>query len=312
MTSRILLICAAILVSTSCAANQPPPSMNPARIITDPDLPKPVEEEALPATPQQRTYLYKGEPAQAALTFWKTEAGSDVFLDGKLVPVDREGHFAIGFGRDHEGDAELRIIYPDGTSLVETIAVADREFPISRIDGLPPSKVNTFTDEQLAKIGEDRELKNAARADRTATSYWRAGFDWPVKGRISTRMGAQRILNGNPARPHSGTDVAAPPGTTPMEFQGTDIRAPSTGRVTLAHDDMYFEGGLVFIDHGQEIESVLMHMSRVDVKPGQIVTKGEVIGAVGMTGRATGPHLHWTLNWRGTPMDPQLLVPPME
>lgn len=124
-------------------------------------------------------------------------------------------------------------------------------------------------------------------------------------------MGAQRILNGEPRRPHSGTDIARFPGVSYEDFVGTPVKAPSTGKVTLAEPDLYFEGGTIFIDHGQGIETVFMHLSSVDVKPGQIVAKGEVVGGVGSTGRSTGPHLHWTLNWNGTPVDPELLVPPM-
>jgi murein DD-endopeptidase MepM/ murein hydrolase activator NlpD len=177
---------------------------------------------------------------------------------------------------------------------------------------VPPGKVSNFTEEELVRIRREAELKRAARAERAATSYWRAGWDWPARGRISSQMGAMRAYNDETrTRPHSGTDIAAPVGTSPMDYVGTDVRAPSTGKVTLAEPDMFFEGGLIFIDHGQGIESAMLHLSRVDVKPGQIVTKGEVIGGVGMTGRATGPHLHWTVNYNGTPIDPELLVPPM-
>lgn len=259
----------------------------------------------------ERYGLRRGRLAQGALSFWQTEPGSEVYLGKRQVNVDADGHFVIGFERDEEGPVELLIVFPDGTEERRLLPVEERQFRISRIDGLDESKVNPYTKEQLDQIRRESAMKAEARATRSATSYWRAGFDWPVRGRISSPYGAQRILNGTPKRFHSGTDVAAPPGMTPDEFRGTPVRAPSTGKVTLAVTDFYFEGGLILIDHGQELETALLHLSEVLVKPGQIVTKGEVIGAVGATGRATGPHLHWTVNWKGEPMDAELLVPPM-
>ncbi|MCQ8184816.1 M23 family metallopeptidase [Parvularcula maris] len=313
---RWLLTAAPCLFAVACAQTPPPPSLSPTKeqapAVTE--LP-PVEDDLVDEAPAEvvteRVSLTRGRLVQAGLSFWVTEPGTRVTLDGDPVAVDSDGHFALGFGRDYEGRADIVLTYPDGTVEERKPLIGEREFPVSRIDNLDPAKVNPYTEEQLSKIRADQELKRAARADRAATSYWRAGWDWPVRGRISGKMGAQRILNGDPKRPHSGTDIAAPVGTSPMDFQGTDIRAPSTGKITLAESDMYFEGGLIFIDHGQGIESAMLHLSRVDVKPGQIVTKGEVIGAVGMTGRATGPHLHWTVNYNGTPVDPELLVPPM-
>ena len=121
-----------------------------------------------------------------------------------------------------------------------------------------------------------------------------------MTGRISGVFGSQRILNGEPKRPHSGVDVAVP--------AGTPVLAPAAGIVTLAENGMYFEGGLVLLDHGHWLESAFLHMSRVDVQPGQRVEKGDIIGAVGATGRATGPHLHWSMKWVGRLVDPQLTV----
>ncbi|MEM9837812.1 MAG: M23 family metallopeptidase [Pseudomonadota bacterium] len=261
---------------------------------------------------EDRYSLRSGRIAQGALSFWRTEPGAEVYIDKKPVKVDNDGYFVIGFNRDFDGNAELLIVFADGTEATRTLPVEKREFRIERIDNLPPSKVNKYTPEQLAQIREETAAKAAARANPSPSSYWRAGFDWPVRGRISGKYGAQRILNGVPKRFHSGTDVAAPTGTAPADFVGMPVRAPTTGKVTLAASDFYFEGGVVFIDHGQNIESVLMHLEQVLVRPGQTVTKGEIVGTVGATGRATGPHLHWTVNWQGQPVDPELIVPPME
>jgi murein DD-endopeptidase MepM/ murein hydrolase activator NlpD len=303
-----LLLASAAVAACSTAASQPPPSLSPTKKGEALGAQPPIESLSLPPAEELAVFRRSGQLAQGGLSFWKTKPGSQIFLDGEPVPADGEGHFALGFDRDHAGSAELVVILPDGSEERRTLAIEDRAFPESRIDGLPPSKVTPYSDEDLTQIRREQKLKAQARATKTKTSYWRSGFAWPVYGRISGVYGSQRILNGEPKRPHSGTDVAAPPGTTPMQFQGTEIRAPSAGIVTLAREGMFFEGGLILIDHGQEIESAMLHLSRVDVKPGDVVVKGEVIGAVGMTGRATGPHLHWTVNWKGQPMDAELLV----
>ncbi|MEO1656364.1 MAG: M23 family metallopeptidase [Pseudomonadota bacterium] len=296
------------LVACASAADQPPPNLSPARASSDDDRAADLPEvtDLGPAI-----VLERGRLTQGGLTFWRTEPGSEAFLNGKLIEVDRDGYFVAGFGRDYDGSAELRVVFPDGTTETRDLEITDRDFPESRITIADDTKVNPFSAEDLAQIAEERDLKNAARENVARTAYWRAGFDWPVEGRISGVFGSRRIYNGEPRRPHSGVDVAAPPGTTPMEFQGTDVRAPSSGVVTLAEPDMFFEGGTIFIDHGLGLESTLLHLSRVDVRPGQVVNKGQVVGAVGMTGRATGPHLHWGLNWNRQPIDAQLVAGPM-
>lgn len=238
--------------------------------------------------------------AQGGLVFGKTLPGAKVTLDGEDVMVGDDGLFVVGFGRDAALKSSLTVTLPGGAIESIDLALEDRDFPTERIDGLDQSKVSEFTEAQLKKIAADTELKKAARADTQKAAGWLNGFDWPVKGRISGVFGSQRILNGEPKTPHSGMDVAAP--------AGAPIHAPADGIVRLAESDMYFEGGLVFIDHGHWLESALMHMSRIDVAPGQAVKKGDVIGAVGATGRATGPHMHWSVRWAGELVDPQLLV----
>jgi murein DD-endopeptidase MepM/ murein hydrolase activator NlpD len=218
--------------------------------------------------------------------------------------VDEAGNFLVGFGRDSGPSALIVATLPGGETVRRSLDIAKREFKVDRIDGLDQSKVSGYTEEQLAKIAVDSAKKKEARADTQAAADWVAGFAWPVTGRISGVFGSQRILNGEPKNPHSGVDVAAP--------TGTPIRAPAPGIVRLAETDMYFEGGLVLLDHGQWLESAFLHMSRIDVEPGQRVEKGDVIGAVGATGRVTGPHLHWSLKWVGRLVDPQLLVGDME
>jgi murein DD-endopeptidase MepM/ murein hydrolase activator NlpD len=248
-------------------------------------------------------FSLNGAFAQGGILFGQTEIGSKVTLDGDEVMVDDDGRFLVGFGRDSALTALLVVNFPDGAVERRAVELEDREFPVDRIDGVDQSKVSGFTEEQLAKIAADRELKDAARTESQRLADWSVGFDWPVTGRISGVFGSQRILNGEPKTPHSGMDIAAP--------TGTPIRAPAPGIVRLAEDDMYFEGGLVLLDHGHWLESAFLHMSRIDVEPGQRVEKGDIIGAVGATGRVTGPHLHWSLKWAGRLVDPQLTLDPM-
>ena len=259
-----------------------------------------VEERQLVFGDEAKDVSLSGSFEQGGLVFGQTKPGATARLDGEDVMVSDDGRFVIGFGRDSALSALLAVTLPDGEVEQVSLKIKDRDFPVQRIDGLDQSKVSGFTEAQLAKIAVDSEKKNEARKATEAATDWASGFDWPVKGPISGVFGSQRILNGEPKRPHSGLDVAA--------AAGTPVHAPADGIVRLAESNMYFEGGLVLIDHGQWLESALMHMSRIDVKAGQRVKKGDVIGAVGSTGRATGPHMHWSVKWMGTLVDPQLLV----
>lgn len=244
-----------------------------------------------------------GDMEQGGLVIARAAPGAKASLDGMVLDVSETGVFAFGFDRDHDESANLTVLYPDGTSVERRLDVAPRDWQIQRVEGVP-SKYVTPPPEAMAAIARATKLKNEARATRAEGSFFTETFIWPATGPISGVFGSQRYYNGEPRRPHYGVDVAAP--------TGTPIRAPAGGTVTLADADMYFEGGLVFLDHGQGVTSLMMHMSRVDVTAGARVEQGDVIGAVGGTGRATGPHLHWGVYWRGAWLDPQLLVGPME
>ncbi|MEQ9153093.1 MAG: M23 family metallopeptidase [Parvibaculum sp.] len=244
-----------------------------------------------------------GDMEQGGLVIGRAAPGAKASLDGMVLDVSEAGVFAFGFDRDHDKNANLTVLYPDGTSVERKLAVAPRDWQIQRVEGVP-SKYVTPPPEAMAAIARATKLKTEARATRAAGSFFTETFIWPATGPISGVFGSQRYYNGEPRRPHYGVDVAAP--------TGTPIRAPAGGTVTLADGDMYFEGGLVFLDHGQGVTSLMMHMSRVDVTAGARVEQGDVIGAVGGTGRATGPHLHWGVYWRGAWLDPQLLVGAME
>lgn len=248
------------------------------------------------------TLELSGNMVQGGLAVGRTVPGAKVSLDGMMLDVDADGVFAIGFDRDQKPAATLRVVYPDGGTETRALAVAPREWQIQRVEGVPQKYVSP-PPEAMAAIARATKLKEEARKTRAGGSRFAEGFIWPATGPISGVFGSQRYYNGEPRRPHYGVDVAAP--------TGTPIRAPAGGVVTLAEPDMYFEGGLVFLDHGQGVTTLTMHMSRVDVKAGDRVEQGDVIGAVGGTGRATGPHLHWGMYWRGAWLDPQLLVGPM-
>jgi biotin carboxyl carrier protein len=258
---------------------------------------------AAPAWSAEPPLALDGNMEQGGLVIGRAAPGVKASLDGTVLDVDGSGVFAFGFDRDHGRSANLTVLYPDGTSVERKLAVAPRDWQIQRVEGVP-SKYVTPPPEAMAAIARGTKLKKEARATRAAGSFFTETFIWPATGPISGVFGSQRYYNGEPRRPHYGVDVAAP--------TGTPIRAPAGGTVTLADADMYFEGGLVFLDHGQGVTSLMMHMSRVDVTAGERVEQGDVIGAVGGTGRATGPHLHWGVYWRGAYLDPQLLVGPMD
>ena len=224
-----------------------------------------------------------------------------VFVDGEALSAASEtGWFVIGFDRDAPGSVEIEIrAGPRRAS--RTLTIAPGTFPTSRIDGLPPATVEPADPALLERIRREVLLKTEGFASRIDADHFRDGFRWPLDAvRVTSAWGAQRILNGTPARPHYGVDLAAP--------MGTPVRAPAAGRVTLAEPDLHFEGGLVLLDHGQGLISAYLHQSRLEVRAGQDVVRGQTLGLVGMSGRATGPHLCWRLKWRDRNLDPSLMV----
>ncbi len=224
-----------------------------------------------------------------------------IFIDGEsLTAASADGAFIIGFDRDAAGSVEIEARLGD-RAVRRTLDIARGQFPSTSISGLPPSTVEPSDPELLARIQREVVLKTEGFASRIDADHFRDGFDWPLEGfRVTSRWGSQRVLNGTPARPHYGIDLAAP--------QGTVIRAPAAGRVALAQPGLHFEGGLILIDHGQGLITAYLHQSRLDVAAGQELRRGDPIGRVGMTGRATGPHLCWRMKWRDRNLDPSLLV----
>jgi murein DD-endopeptidase MepM/ murein hydrolase activator NlpD len=253
--------------------------------------------------PAAQELKLQGEPIQGGLLFGQAAPGSVVRLDERELRLTADGRFVLGFGRDAPGLAELEARLPDGRILRRTLAVAARDYDIQRIDGLPPAQVTPRTPHQIARIEADARLLDEARGRDSALLGFTEPVVWPVTGRISGVYGSQRILNGEPRAPHRGVDVAATP--------GTPVGAMASGVVSLAETGMYFTGGTVMIDHGHGVHSIYSHLAEVQVTPGQPIGQGEILGTVGATGRATGPHLHWGVYWFGEAVDPALLVGPM-
>ena len=240
-----------------------------------------------------------GESVQGGILFGSASPGSTASLDGREVMVSADGRFVIGFGRDETGTRNLVVTGPDGAMSESTIEIRKREYRIERVDGLPPKTV-TPDPESLQRIRDDAAQVNAARALREDRADWASGFRWPARGRISGVYGSQRILNGEPRRPHFGLDIAAP--------AGTPVYAPAPGVISLAHPDMYYSGGTIVLDHGQGLSSSFLHLSQLHVSRGDVVEAGDLIGEIGATGRATGPHLDWRMNWLDRRVDPKVLV----
>ena len=240
-----------------------------------------------------------GEAIQGGLIFGLTQPGNQVFLGETEVMVSGEGKFLIGFGRDETGEYLLRVNGGQDGGEVVTLNVIPREYNIEKVDGLPPKTVTP--DPAAAKrIAEEGAMVSSARSRRDSRTDYAQGFAWPAQGRISGVYGSQRILNGEPRRPHYGLDIAAP--------AGSPVYAPAAGIVTLNHPDMYFSGGTLILDHGQGLSSTFLHLSKILVEAGTTVQQGDLIAEIGSTGRASGPHLDWRMNWLNRRVDPQLLM----
>lgn len=247
--------------------------------------------------------ILKGEFIQGGIVIGQTSPGSQIAYDKQLIRVSPQGSFVIGFNRDEPKTVKLKIVTLDGEIISKVLDVKKREYQIQRIDGLEKSKVSPRKAEVLARIRKEGvQAAQARKLDDERVDYLET-FIWPTKGRISGVYGSQRVLNGKPRRPHFGVDVAAP--------TGTDVLAPASGVITLAHPDMFFSGGTLILDHGHGLSSTFLHLSKLLVKPGDRVKQGDLIARVGATGRVTGAHLDWRMNLFKRRVDPQLLVPPM-
>jgi murein DD-endopeptidase MepM/ murein hydrolase activator NlpD len=244
--------------------------------------------------------VMSGTPVQGGLVSGSAPKGTVALaLDGKPVKLAGDGRFILGFDRDQGSRAMLEARLAGGRTVDLPIVIAPRLWAIERIN-LPQRRSSAteaylrLREQELARIG-------AARALDPPAEGWRQHFIWPTRGRISGRFGAQRVYQGVPAAFHSGVDIAA--------GAGAAVVAPADGIVVLAGPPRFsLEGNLVILAHGMGLNSAFLHLSSVDVREGQIVRQGQRIGAVGATGRATGPHLHWSMKWNDARIDPQMLA----
>jgi hypothetical protein len=270
-----------LLAATSATAQQAPP----------------------PTTASQPAFRWTGTLSQGGLILGTAPTGTRaVTLNGTPIALAPDGRFLAGFDRDAGPQASLTATFGDGRNVTQSLRIAPRAWRIERLDTLPkfPAPDPVFArlrPPELAQIV-------AARARMTDAQGWRRAFAWPATGRISGLFGSQRVYKGEPGSYHSGTDIA--------KTTGAVVTAPADGVVILAADHPFtLEGNLLMLDHGMGLNSAFLHLSRIDVKPGDHVTQGQPIGAVGMTGRATGPHLHWSLRWNDAKLDPMLVAGPM-
>lgn len=293
MNRVIAAVLSAVLpaVLSACAggAQARPPAL--------PEIGRPV---AMPA----RTSVVPTTTSQGALVIGRTTPDAMVEYGSRRLHVTPYGSFVFGVGRDATGPLVVRITQPGGDALTYRIGVIPRDWPTERIDGVPPDTINP-PPAIAARIKREQAEVTAARARDDARPDFAQSFIWPVQGRVSGRFGNQRVYmlpdgSGTPKAAHSGMDIAA--------TSGTPVKAPAAGVITFARPDLYLTGGTLLLDHGHGVSSNFLHLSRLDVAVGDRIEQGQVIGTVGATGRATGPHLHWGMNWFDVRIDPLLLL----
>ncbi len=242
--------------------------------------------------------ILEGNFVQGGLVIGRVNKDLDVKFKEKVLRKTSDGSFVIGFGRDHPKEANL-YFFINQNWILKKLYIKQRKYKTQVIDGLEKKMVTppkSFWD-RIKK--ENKVIKEVRNLDSDLDFIFQK-FDWPTKGIISGVFGSQRILNGKPKRPHYGVDIAAP--------EGTDILAPTEAIVRMAEKNLYYTGGTVMLDHGHGVTSVYSHLSSINVKVGDKINKDQKIGEVGSTGRSTGPHLDWRINWFSERLDPALFI----
>ena len=242
---------------------------------------------------------FTGKFIQGHFIIGKTEPNSKIIINKKEIKVSKDGYFVFGIDRDRKFDVLITMIN-NGKKEKIIKKVFKRKYKIQRIDGLPENKV-TPPEEVYKRIKKENNAIGEARAINSELQFFKQKFIMPVEGIISGVYGSQRILNGKPRWPHYGIDIAAK--------QGTMIKSSGSGKVTMAEDDLYYTGGTVIMDHGHGISTIYSHLENVLVSVGDLINQGDVIGTVGSTGRSTGPHLDFRINWFQTRLDPMSVLP---
>ena len=254
------------------------------------------------AMPAPVRFVYAGELTQGGWLKGSVPRGTVALtIDGAPVEVAPDGRFLIAFDRDAGPTATLAARLSDGRSFSAALAIAPRAWQIENV-AMDPRPGALPSEEYARRRAIEVARINAARSLVSGSQGWRQDFVWPAIGRISGRFGAQRIYRGTPGSYHSGIDIST-------GQAGSPYVAPADGVVILAAEAPFtLEGNLLMIDHGNGLNSAFLHSSRLLVKPGDVVRRGQAIGLIGMTGRATGPHLHWSLKWREARLDPILFT----
>ena len=241
---------------------------------------------------------FKGKFLQGHYIVGITDSSAKIMVDKKEVKVSKDGYFVFGIDRDRKFDLTITKII-EGEKKIITKQVLKRKYKIQRIDGLDEKKV-TPPESVYKRIKEENNKIGKARAINSDLPFFKNQFIMPVEGIISGVYGSQRILNGKPRWPHYGIDIAAK--------QGTMIKSSGSGIVTMAEDDLYYTGGTIIMDHGHGISTIYSHLENVMVSVGDEINQGDIIGTVGSTGRSTGPHLDFRVNWFQTRLDPMSVI----
>lgn len=235
---------------------------------------------------------------QGGLVLGELSNGQSVSYQGKVLQLNSQRQFLLGFGRNQPSTAEIIVHQKSGDKKI-ILNIDARDYAIQKIEGVPQKTV-TPADQDLKRIKQDAALVRAARRIRRNVDDFTAGFIQPAEGVITGVYGSQRFYNGVPKSPHYGIDYAAP--------TGAPVKAPAAGIITMVHDDLFYSGGTLILDHGHGLSSTFLHLSEILVEQGQSVSAGMVIAKVGASGRATGPHLDWRMNWLDQRIDPQLVL----
>jgi hypothetical protein len=287
----------------SCIAAEPQPAPK-AKANTPPvqvSVTTPSPTSPLRAVGQ---FLLDRPPQQGSYSLGRVPPGTkSLTVDGRNVAFASDGVFGVGYGRDYGPETIIIATLENGQRLEQRRQVARWAWRIENLSTLP--RVSQPSAEFARRRPGELAQINAARKIVSSSTGWRQAFVWPARGRISGLFGSQRIYAGQPGAPHSGVDVAGP--------VGAPVVAPADGVVTLAATSPFtLEGNLLMIDHGMGLNSAFLHLSRIDVKAGDVVRQGQRVGSIGATGRATGPHLHWGMKWHDERIDPQRLAGPMQ
>lgn len=242
-----------------------------------------------------------GDLAQGELVVLKKlpQNVQSLLMNEREYPVTEDGIALAAFGRDEAAETALYTTSGEKVSGRFALSVTPAKWDIQRINGVQQSKVTPDKSHDAEILREQKDVRRSLTVMRPG-DFWREGFVEPIEGRISGRFGNQRVFNGTPKSPHSGTDIAAP--------EGTPVRAAGSGKVILSGKDYFYTGNMVILDHGQGLQTIYAHLKEAKVKEGDVVKKGDVIGLVGKTGRATGPHLHWGASLNNVRFRPHSLL----